>query len=216
MRRISAHRVAGAAIVLALHVAIALVLLHAIHVVRRPREGRELILTLVPLRPPSAPEPVLVPHASPSGMRATTPVFALPPSAAAPRYVDPRALESFGRALFDCRPETVADLPPERRAQCEARGFKPRDGIDFSDHTDRSRDAALWAHDRARKNAPLLLPCASSTALAVGLGTVLCAGDRLFNGFDPRKEQSYGDARPEEAHVPNNGDPRPAYVDPYH
>jgi hypothetical protein len=214
VRRISAHRLAGATFVLALHVAIALLLLHAIHAPRRSREGRELILTLAPL--PLAPRPVLVPHASPPSVRATTPVFAIPPSATAPQYVDPKALESFGRALFDCRPETIANLAPEQRAQCETRGLKPRDAFDFADHTARSRDAALWSRDRARKRAPLLLPCASSAGVGVGLGTLACLGDGLVGGFDPRKQDSYGDAHEQEAHVPNNGDPRPAYVDPYH
>ncbi|MBV9989983.1 MAG: hypothetical protein JOZ72_01705 [Alphaproteobacteria bacterium] len=209
----SAPRVAGAALVAALHAAMLALLLQASFAPRATPQPHETIIHLTPPKPPAADRPAPPP-------RAPVPVVRLPAlrTIPLPRVpgVDPKALESFGRALVDCRPENIASLPPEERHRCDALSLKPRDGVDFADHTDKhSADAALWARGRMRKNGPLLLPCMNNQGLGVGLGTLLCLGKGLAKGFKPDEQALYGDV-PEQIHVPNNGDPRPPYVDPDH
>lgn len=210
----STHRLAGMGFVAMLHMALIALLLRAGLVQRIFEPAHETILILTPPKPvrndkPSAPPPPIpVPEAHVPNAQA------LPQPQAAPG-VDLKALENFGRALLDCRPENIANLPPEQRDKCNALSLKPRDDVDFADHSDRSRDAALWARGRARKNAPALLPCMSNRGIGVGLGTLLCLGKGLGDGFKPEEQPIYGD-RPDEVHVPNNGDPHPAYTDPDH
>ena len=208
----STHRLAGVAFVAALHVALIALLLSA-GVVRRIFEpARETILILTPpkpvptVEPPAPPPPIPVPEIpNPQAL----------PQPQTPPSVDLKSLENLGRALLDCRPENIANLPPEDRDRCNALSLKPRDDVDFADHTNRSRDAALWARGRTRKNGPALLPCMSNQGVGVGLGTIFCLGKGLSEGFKPEEQPLYGD-RPEEIHVPNNGDPHPSYTDPDH
>jgi hypothetical protein len=211
----SAQRVTGAALVAVLHVAIVAFLLNANLMPRVVRAAHETILYLTPpapkhidkpAPPPPAPTPLVrLPNALPK---------LLPPP---PPGIDLKSLQNFGRALLDCSPQNIANLAPEDRHRCDALSLKPRDDVDFADHTNRSRDAALWARGRARKNAPMLLPCANSRGLGVGFGTLLCLGKGIAQGgFKPNEQQSYGDAPPEQVHVPNGGDPHPAYTDPDH
>jgi hypothetical protein len=209
----SAQRLAGAALVAALHIAIVAFLLNATLAPRQLQAARETILYLKPPKPPRIDKPA-------PPLPAPTPIVRLPQMHAVPAQkplpdVDPKALQDFGHALLDCRPENIASLAPEDRDRCNALSLKPRDGVDFADHTDRSRDAVLWARGRARKNGPLLLPCMSNRGIGVGLGTLLCLGKGLTGGFKPDEQPIYGD-RPEEAHVPNGGDPHPDYTDPDH
>ncbi len=207
-------RLAGATLVAALHVAFVVLLLQAGLTPRLVRAARETILYLTPPKPPATAAPAPPPSAP-------VPIVRLPEAVAKPAPpplpgVDLKSLEGFGRTLLDCRPENIANLPPEDRDRCNTLSLKPRDDVDFADHTNRSRDAALWARGRARKNAPMLLPCANSRGLGVGLGTLLCLEKGITQGFKADEQQSYGDAPPEQVHVPNGGDPHPDYTDPDH
>lgn len=213
--RVSTPRLAGAALVAVLHVAIVAVLLNASLAPRVVRAARETILYLTPPKPEPAVQPAPPPPPAPTPI-VRLPDVLLPPPAPKTPGVDLKSLEGFGRALLDCRPENIASLPPEDRDRCNALSLKPRDDVDFADHTNRSRDAALWARGRARKNAPVLLPCMSNRGLGVGLGTLLCLGKGVTQGFKLDEQPSYGDAPPEQVHVPNGGDPHPAYTDPDH
>ncbi|MBV9990217.1 MAG: hypothetical protein JOZ72_02905 [Alphaproteobacteria bacterium] len=214
-RAASRQRLAGAALVAALHVAIVAMLLQAGLMPRLLRTAHETILYLTPPKPPVAAEPAPPPPPAPA------PIVRLPqalPKPAPPPLpgVDLKSLEGFGRTLLDCSPQNIANLAPEDRHRCDALSLKPRGDVDFADHTDRSRDAALWARGRARKNAPMLLPCMNSRGLGMGLGTVLCLAKGATQGFRADEQQSYGDAPPEQVHVPNGGDPHPDYTDPDH
>jgi len=210
--RMSRTRLVGAVLVAALHLAIVAFLLNATMMPRLGHAAHETILYLTPPKPEATTKPAPPPPVP-------TPIVRLPKAQAVPEPqlpgVDLKSLESFGHALLDCRPENIANLPPEQRDRCNALSLKPRDDVDFADHTNRSRDAALWARGRARKNGPMLLPCMSNQGIGVGLGTLLCLGKGLTGGFKPNEQPIYGD-RPEEVHVPNGGDPHPAYTDPDH
>lgn len=113
-------------------------------------------------------------------------------------------------SLFGCEPDHIALLSPEDRAKCPSVAAASRDrdknGVDYHDHTDRSKDHEHWARGRDRKNLPVLLPCASPQGVGVGLGTLLCLAKGLSDGFDPDNQPGYMD-KPEIVHVPNNGDP---------
>jgi hypothetical protein len=112
--------------------------------------------------------------------------------------------------LFDCAPEDLANLPPERRAQClKAPGSAPSDTEVYAEHGTRSNNAAHWARGVARKHQPLLLPCANPQSIfaTFSLATLMCLAHAAKEGkFDVDELPGYGDT-PEDIHVPNNGDP---------
>jgi len=127
----------------------------------------------------------------------------------APLY-EGKSQHGLNLSLFGCEPDHIALLSPQDRAKCPsvaaASRDRDKDAVDYTDHTDRSQDRAHWARGRARKNAPVLLPCASPQGVGVGLGTLLCLAKGLSNGFDPDNQPGYMD-KSEPIHVPNNGDP---------
>ncbi len=96
--------------------------------------------------------------------------------------------------------------------------MKKDDSVDFADHTNRVRDAALWARQKARKNGPALLPCASTQSIYATLSTatLACLANGAINGMDLDARPMYGDKPEDEGHVPNNGDPPPPYTAPDH
>jgi hypothetical protein len=209
----SAQRLTGAVLVALLHIAIVALLLDATLAPRGPRPARETMLHLAP-PPPPPPKAEIEPAAPRAPATLRLPDYqgiVLPPAKAE------KLPENLGVLLFGCRPENISQLPPEQRALCAQKttGLKPDGSVDFTDHTGRSRSAALWARGRARKNGPLLMPCASNTSIGVGIGTALCLANGVINGFKPDEQAIYGD-RPQDVHVPNNGDPHPAYTDPDH
>ena len=123
----------------------------------------------------------------------------LPPM---PGETDLGALHGF---LFDCAPENLNNLTPEQRAQCAtaSTGHKPDDSVDYADHTDRSKNAVRWARGLMRKQQPLLLPCMPPLNPII---TVICLTKGASQGFDLDMQPRYSD-KPEDIHVPNNGDP---------
>ena len=205
----------GAAAVVLLHIAIVAVLLRAtiIQNVFRPAP-RETILILRPLPKPE------VQRIEPPARR-IVPTFKLQDyqGVTLPQTENEtaKAPSGLGFQLFDCSIDNISKLTEEQRALCakSSTGLKPPESLDFADHSDRVPGAALWARQRARKNGPMLLPCAHNTGLGVDLGTLACLGNGILHGFKRDEMAQYGD-KPEEFHVPNNGDPHPEYVDPDH
>jgi hypothetical protein len=213
MRDLPLRKFAGVAAALALHIALIALLLRA-SLGPNPTGTlvHETILLLLPLKSKTEKTLPVSPHAQ----------------RAAQHYPDYSAItlpplpitgtsEGLHLMLFDCLPENISNLSPERGARCAGASTdtKQDDSVDSTDHTGRSRDAAHWARGRLRKNGPLLLPCASNAGIGVGLGTLLCLAKGAANGFDLDNQEIYGD-RPEDVHVPNGGDPPPVYVDPDH
>jgi len=123
---------------------------------------------------------------------------------------DSKSQNGLNQSLFGCEPDRIALLSPEDRAKCPsvaaASRDRDKDGVDYHDHTDRSKDREHWARGRDRKNMPLLLPCASPYGVGVSLGTLLCLAKGVTEGFDPDNQPGYMD-KPVIIHVPNNGDP---------
>jgi hypothetical protein len=203
-KEFDARKFAGAVAAIVLHVAIVAALLQAT-VGRTPpvQPSKELIAWL---SLPSKPQP----HEAPAvpQPRATAPFRIIPDGRAITLQPAANGTDLKGLHNFDCTAQNLADLPPEQRAQCKGvLGPRPEDdSVDFADHTGRSHDAARWARGRDRKNGPLLLPCASPTAAGIGIGTLICLGNGLANGFDLDAQPGYAD-KPVETHVPNNGDP---------
>jgi hypothetical protein len=165
---------------------------------------RETLLWLS-LAPRAKVQPPQTPAIKPEKRPAVAPTR-LPdyPAIASPPTPDASSLEGLHAFLFNCTPENLANLTPEQRAQCASPGSKPHDSVDYADHSGRAHQAARWAHDLARKQAPLLLPCANAQGISP-LATLACLGKSLVTGFD-LNAPGYAD-KPDEAHVPNGGDP---------
>ena len=211
------RKIAGAALVAILHVAIVILFLRAMLAPKRAvAPVRETILYLQPLQQPKPKIKKIVPPSRKPVPKIDIPfhnVITLPQSPGA----NAKALPGLGSELFDCRPESLSTLSAEQRAQCANRGLTPQDSVDFADHTNRARDAMRWAREKQRKNGPLLLPCASTQSIfaTMSTATLACLAYGAISGFDPDNAPMYGD-RPEESHLPNNGDPPPIYTDPGH
>lgn len=223
------RKVSGAAAVVLLHIAIVAVLLNATMVQRIFRSApRETILYLQPLQKPQA-KPQVVPP--PKRAAPTTRAIAPPPpqpksSVSAPvPQVTPGA--SSANAVpaykaYDCRAANLPKLTNEERAACAKAQVGPRqdpgDSVDYADHTNQIPGHERWAREKARKNAPTLLPCASNQSVfaTASTATILCLAKGAINGFDLDDQPGYGDKPNEQSHVPNNGDPPPMYKDPDH
>jgi hypothetical protein len=169
---------------------------------------REMVLWFVPAPHPKPPVPKERANTSVRHRTVSSPRFPEYPAITAPPppAISAPGLEGLHAFLFNCALENLANLTPEQRAQCAGTVPKSNDSVDYADHTNRSKDAQLWARRRARKNGPLLLPCASPYGISP-LGTLMCLGKSAITGkLDLDAMPQYGD-RPEEVHVPNGGDP---------
>ena len=120
----------------------------------------------------------------------------------------PRAnsFQSLHGLLFDCGPDQI--LTPEDRKRCQAIAGAPQPDETgrLRNPRERAKDATHWARALARKQAPLLLPCASPYAAGVGIGTLICLGKGVLEGFDLDAQPGYADVQ-KPWHLPNNGDP---------
>ncbi|HEY5337509.1 MAG TPA: hypothetical protein VIJ85_04845 [Rhizomicrobium sp.] len=210
--RFPLRKFAGALAVLALHLLVVLLFIQATHhQIDAAKPVREILLWLAPAKP----EVKLPPARAKSAAKPLN----VTPLQRYPDYsnVTLPPLPGHGTALrglpslFDCAPGNRGALTPEQIAQCAAPGFGPvhdNAAVDYADHTNRSHSAAFWARGRARKNAPLLLPCMDPNSINP-LGTLICLGKAAAAAdekFDLDKQPGYGD-KPEELHIPNNGDP---------
>jgi hypothetical protein len=216
------RKVFGVAAVIILHVAIVAVLLDGTMVRRIFRPApRETILYLQPL-----PKPQTKPEVAPRIMREAPPARRIAPlvklqddrGVTQPQTNDEASKPDTRPAyqLYDCRAANLPRLTPEQRAACAKSAVGPKqndNSVDYADHSDSIPGSARWAREKARKNSPALLPCMSSQGLSVP--NPLCLANGVINGFDPDNQASYGD-KPDDTHVPNNGDPPPMYKDPDH
>jgi hypothetical protein len=211
-------RIASVAAVVLLHGLFVIVLLHVITSPKPVEKGvREILMHLTP---PARPKPRVVQPTARSAKKQRTPQqtggievpSSLPAWALPPAHDDRPALQSFGRALSNCTPESLGNLSAEERAACGRSGFAlgQDDQYDLHQHATRSKDAPLWARRRDRKNAPALLPCANPNAPAtafLSIGTLICLTKGAIDGkFDMDAAPGYAD-KPEVIHLPNNGDP---------
>jgi hypothetical protein len=211
------RRIASAGAVLVLHLIVLGLWLNASTAGRPKNAPLETILYLSPPKPeikpavPATPRPKVRALPLPGRSAITVPAM---------KDNDARALQGLGRALFDCRVENLSRLTPEQQAACASAssGMKKDDSVDFADHTNRVRDAALWARQKARKNGPALLPCASAQSIYATLSTatLACLANGAINGMNLDAQPMYGDKPEAEGHVPNNGDPPPPYTAPDH
>jgi len=218
------RKILGAGAVVVLHIAIVVVLLNAtiVHRMFRPAP-RETILYLQPLPKPKV-KPRVRPQLKPV-VRRIVPVLKLQNGSGIPvpqtNGETPIAASRPGYQLYDCHVANLPKLTEEQRAACAKSAVGPvqsdDNSVDFADHSDRIPGAARWAREKQRKNGPALLPCASTQSVfaTMSTATLACLANGAINGFDPDNAPMYGD-RPEESHVPNNGDPPPIYTDPGH
>ncbi len=212
MRAFPVRRAAAGGVVVLAHI---LVIAAFLHWDTRAVPPREIVLNLPVLTPEPVAEPPPEPPPDAERRQDTAPdnpfVFTPGPGAITVSPSQP-SLQGFGSAL-NCSSPTLSD---EDRARCDRRLYGPPPGDSAPDWRDRSATipgAQRWAREKARNNAPALLPCMSPQAAGISLGTVLCVGNGLVNGFKPEDQPGYADAPPVEIHESNNGDP-PRLRDP--
>lgn len=218
------RKFAGAAAVVILHVAIIAILLNStvVHRIFKP-EPKETILYLQPLMKSKVKPQVR--HVAPPARRVAPPV--MPQSPSSPTVPQTNGQTSnppaaLGYQLYDCRAANLPKLTDAQRAACAKAQVGPKedkgDSVDFADHSDQVPGAERWAREKARKNAPTLLPCASAASIfaTMSTATIACLAKGAINGFDLDSQPSYADKPKEATHVPNNGDPPPPYTDPDH
>lgn len=143
------------------------------------------------------------------------PVFSLP--------IEPnqKSLSGLYDELFSCAPENLANLDETQRSRCRKIGALPGydpGAVDYADHSGEVPGAKQWERELARKKAPLLLPCGSSSGInPVYTGACLLEG--VAKGFAFKKQYENQPAyfdKPEKTHVDNNGDPPPIYRERTH
>lgn len=203
------RRFGGFAAVLAFHVAIVAAFLNATQWRdHHDTQIREIVLHLV-MPPVQRPEP-LTKNPKRAAVRRTEPNSSPPAFFVPPSILNAPTANGLNRRFFDCSPEQLMAATPEQRAACASASLAPRydpGAVDYRDHTDRSKSAALWAEDRARKNAPFLLPCMSPGGFNP-LYTAYCLSKSALQGkVDPKDQPGYEDM-PE--HAVNEGDTRMA------
>ncbi|MBA2589694.1 MAG: hypothetical protein H0U98_13845 [Alphaproteobacteria bacterium] len=108
-------------------------------------------------------------------------------------------IRGFGQALVGCAPENLSNLDETQRAHCRkfgaSGGYDPG-AVDYADRIGKVPGAKLWARELARKQAPLLLPCANASKVDY-VYTGACIVANIANGFTFQKQyenqQSYFD-----------------------
>jgi len=216
---LSWRKMFGATAVVVLHIAIVALLLNATLVQRMFKPApRETILLLRPLPKPqvNAPAKPVVPpvrKAAPVAKLQSSPRVTVPQTNAETPSADSRP----GYQRFDCRAANLPKLTEEQRAECAKSAIGPKRGndsdVDYADHSDQIPGAERWAREKARKNSPALLPCMSNRGITVP--NPLCVAKGLVDGINPDEQADYSD-KPDDTHIPNNGDPPPIYTDPDH
>ena len=206
------RRLVGGAAVLLLHLLVILALLSTTRwTVHQIAEPKEIILNLIAPKPTPKIEEKKVPAKSLRPIHQAVPAFVPPPAFTPPPSTAP-ALNGLNHQLFGCTPDALALATPEERAACASASLGPRydpGATDYRDHTDRSKSAAQWTRDRARKNAPLLLPCMSPDGWSP-LYTAYCLAKTAVTGkLEGESQRGYQD-KPAEGHPhlsPDAGQP---------
>jgi hypothetical protein len=205
------RKLVGGAAVLFLHLLVIAALLSATRWSAHPAiQTKEIILHLIA---PKVQPKIKAKIATRKPIaRKALPAFVPPPAFTPPAQATAPVLNGLRNQLFGCSPDQLATTTPEERAACASASLGPRydpGATDYRDHTDRSQSAALWTRDRARKNAPLLLPCMSPQGFSP-LYTAMCAAKTALKGkYDPEEQMGYQDL-PDQ--VVNEGDTRMAPV----
>ena len=175
------RRFAGGAIVLALHLLVIAMLLRATAWHAEPvTAAKEIVIRLIA---PPKPQPTRSEEkktAPPRRLALPENSYSFTPPAALPAMPS----DGLNRQLFGCTPDQLAAATPEQRAHCASASLGPRydpTATDYRDHTDRSKNAAQWFRDRARKNAPMLLPCMSPAGFSP-LYTAYCLAKTAVTG----------------------------------
>lgn len=199
-----ARRIAGVAGVVLLHVAVIGALVNAIYVSpppqRAPAHDHIVWLILHPkVEPQKAKEKSAKPKAGLPAPQVSYPDYRtinLPP------LTGETNLNGLHGLLFDCAPENLASLTPEERAQCTIASTRPPDDTKaLMNQASKSKNPVRWARALQRKQNPTMLPC-----FPPSLASIFCAVRGIQDGgFDMDMEPNYGD-KPQEVHVPNNGD----------
>lgn len=205
----SLRRFGGFAAVLVLHIAIVVAFLNATQWRERHNaQIKEVVLHLVTLPAPK-PEPAAK-NQKRAAVRRAAPTAAPHAFFVPPSILNAPRTNGLSGPFFDCSPDQLTTATPEERAACASASLAQRydpHAVDYRDHTDRSKSAALWAEDRARKNAPFLLPCMSPGGFNP-LYTAYCLGKSAVQGkVDPKDQPGYQDM-PD--HAVNEGDTRMA------
>ena len=206
------RRLVGGLAVLVLHLLIIAALLSATRWNEQQSEQtREILLHLI--TPKRLREPVKqIPLPKPATALRPAPAFVPPATFTPPPDISAPQLNGLNRQLFGCSPNQLAAATAQERAACASASLGPQydpGATDYRDHTDRSKNRVQWARDRARKNAPLLLPCMSPAGIAP-LYTAYClAKSALTGNLDAESQPGYQDM-PD--HIANEGDSRMAPV----
>ncbi|MES2473990.1 MAG: hypothetical protein V4601_14245 [Pseudomonadota bacterium] len=149
--------------------------------------ARETILLLHP-SPQSAPPTIDARGASPrKPMPIQLPIL---PNIMSTSPAPPAGIADFGRSLFGCAPENLANLDEAQRSRCRKIGaLASHDpgAVDFADHRDEVRGARQWKRELVRKKAPLLLPCGNAKAFDF-VYTGGCILANIANGFTFQKQ----------------------------
>jgi hypothetical protein len=203
------RKLVGGAAVLLLHLFVIAALLSTTHwTIQQIAQPKEIILQLLAPKTIPKPEEKKATPAKLPALKRVAPAF-VPPSTFVPPPATVPPLDGLNRQLFGCSPDQLAAATAEEHAACASASLGPRydpGTTDYRDHTNRSKDAALWAHGRALKNAPLLLPCMSPQGFSP-LYTLYCLGKSAVEGkIDTQSQLNYVD-KSEQIHIPNNGDP---------
>jgi len=205
------RRLVGGAAVLLLHLLVILALLSTTRwTSHQIAEPKEIILQLLAPKAPPKPKIRETPSAIPKPPREAAPAFVPPPTFTTPSPSTAPALNGLNHQLFGCTPNALATATPEERAACASASLGPRydpGATDYRDHTDRSKSAAQWTRDRARKNAPLLLPCMSPAGFSP-LYTAYCLAKTAVTGKMEGEDQFGYQDMP--GHIANEGDTRMA------
>lgn len=149
-------RLAGAALVVAVHVAFVSFLLTSLQLGTLPLpSAREMFLLFRP-----APKPVRLPRQivrSGTGHK-PLPLFRYAPSTAI--TIVPDAKNGLSLSLFGCAPENLANLTPDQRAHCSAALNSASLRADFLAPThELSLDPGRWKQAIRDRNTPGRVPC---------------------------------------------------------
>jgi len=206
------RKLAGGLAVLVLHLLVIAALLSATRWNElQSEQSKEIILHLI--TPKRLPEPVKqIPLPKPATAPRSAPAFVPPATFTPPPDTTVPQLNGLNRQLFGCSPDQLATATAQERAACASASLGPRfdsGATDYRDHTDRSKSAVQWARDRARKNAPLLLPCMSPDGWSP-LYTAYCLAKTAVTGkLEGESQKGYQD-KPD--YIANEGDTRMAPV----
>jgi hypothetical protein len=138
--------------------------------------AREMLLLLRPLSRLPPERPVLG-RAPPRAIAIPQPAIAPPLPNAGPSVINPvppSALEAFGRALYGCTPEAMANLSPQDRAKCPPLAQAPKPDQDLLEQPrSHAKDEALWVEEKLEREwmphcdgAPVLAKCMMQQAMA--------------------------------------------------